>query len=154
MDIFADLHTRRQAEDRGSYLLILTLARPADLAVGALGKLHFPPGHYVYVGSAMRALTARIRRHQRRHKTCKWHVDYLRAAADAAAALPIPSDRRQECELAAAVARVLDPGPAGFGCSDCRCATHLFYSRTLPLDRPDFHAVLQRFRMPDPGSGP
>lgn len=154
MDASAERHPRRQVEDRGSYLLVLTLSRPADLDVGALGKLHFPPGHYVYVGSAMRALSARIRRHRRRHKACRWHVDYLRAAADAAAALPIRSDRRQECDLAAAVARVLDPGPAGFGCSDCRCTTHLFYSRVPPLGRRDLRAVVRRFGMPDPGPGP
>ena len=140
----------REARDRGSYLLLLELPRRRRLAVGRLGRVAFGKGWHVYVGSAMRHLTARVARHLRRRKRLHWHIDFLRAAAGRVVALPIRSSRREECELAAALADVLEPGPAGFGCSDCACATHLFRSPGDPLASRPFHALLQRFRMRPP----
>ncbi len=40
---------------RGSYALHLRLARSHVLQIGRLGRFAFPPGEYVYVGSAMGA---------------------------------------------------------------------------------------------------
>lgn len=144
-------YLEREVADRGSYLLVLRVARARRLEIGGLGSHLFPAGYYVYVGSAMRALTARVARHLRRRKTRHWHIDYLRQAASQVEALPVRSSLRLECDLAAAVAGLLEPGPAGFGCSDCSCPVHLFYSPVDPLDRPDFHALLQSFRMQHPG---
>ena len=143
-------HLRREVKDRGGYLLILRLSRARRVRVGHLGSLLFPAGYHVYVGSAMRNLSARVARHLRRRKTLHWHIDHLRHVADAVTALPIRSSQRQECDLAAAVAGLLEPGPAGFGSSDCGCPTHLFHHPGNPLDDPAFHVLLQRFRMAHP----
>jgi len=143
-------HVRTEAQDRGSYLLLLRLDRTRTVRVGGLGDLTFRRGYYVYVGSAMNGLSARIARHLRRRKKLRWHADYLRAHADEAIALPIRSSRRLECAMAGALEGIMPPGPSGFGSSDCRCATHLFLSETNPLERPDFHNVLQQFRMRRP----
>ncbi|HID24490.1 MAG TPA: DNA/RNA nuclease SfsA, partial [Planctomycetaceae bacterium] len=56
---------KREAQDRGSYLLILRLDRDHPLAVGSLGHVLFPAGYYIYVGSAMHNLSARLARHLR-----------------------------------------------------------------------------------------
>jgi len=138
----------QEAQDRGAYLLILRLRESRKVTVGQLGALRLPSGYYVYVGSAMRNLSSRLARHQRKRKKMRWHVDYLRAAADECLALPIPSSRRLECDLAAALARMMEPGPAGFGSSDCACPTHLFHAPAHPLHSPAFHAFLESFRMP------
>ena len=143
-------HAEREARDRGSYLLLLHLERARRIEVGRLGRLRFRPGWHLYVGSAMQGLSARLARHVRRRKRFHWHVDFLRAAADRVVPLPIRSSRREECDLAAALADLLEPGPPGFGCSDCGCPTHLFWSPTAPLASPAFHALLQRFRMRPP----
>lgn len=143
-------YIEREAHDRGAYLLILTLDRGMEISVGALGAAQFQPGFHVYAGSAMGGLTARINRHLRRRKQFHWHVDYLREHASSASALPVRSSDRRECALADALARIMRPGPEGFGCGDCRCRTHLFYSPDPPEDRPDFQHLLESFRMRTP----
>jgi sugar fermentation stimulation protein A len=143
-------HLRREAEDRGSYLLLLRLARDRRVEIGRLGSYCFARGWYVYVGSAMRSLTARTARHARRRKRLHWHVDHLRQAASEVIPLPIRSTRRDECPLARALTEIYPPGPHGFGSSDCDCPTHLFHSPDNPLEHAPFHAVLQQFRMQGP----
>jgi sugar fermentation stimulation protein A len=140
-------YLRREVEDRGSYLLVLRVDKERRVRIGGLGTFSFRRGYYVYVGSAMRNLQSRLARHSRRRKTRHWHVDYLRQVTSGPIALPIRSSLRQECEVARAFADILEPGPAGFGSSDCKCATHLFRHETNPLELPPFHTVLQQFRM-------
>jgi sugar fermentation stimulation protein A len=141
---------RREVEDRGSYLLLLRLEKGQQLDVGSLGSLRLEPGHYIYVGSAMRNLSARVARHSRRRKTFHWHVDFLRNVASECTALPIRSSRREECEIARAFAKHFEPGPEGFGSSDCDCPAHLFFHPTNLLENAVFHRILQRFRMRAP----
>jgi len=143
-------HLERGVADRGCYLLLLKLARDRRVRIGRLGRFTFRKGTYVYVGSAQRGLEARLARHLRRRKRFHWHIDYLRAACGRVVGLPIRSFQRQECDVARAMAALLEPGPAGFGSSDCRCPTHLFRSPADPLALPAFRAVLERFRMRSP----
>ncbi len=140
----------REAQDRGAYLIMLRLDRPKTIEVGKLGRLRFAKGYHVYVGSAMRNLAARVERHRRLRKRMRWHIDYLRQAADGFVAAPIRSSKREECDLARALSQIMPPGPTGFGSSDCECPAHLFYSPSNPLDSPAFHDVLQAFRMRAP----
>lgn len=146
----------RHVTDRGAYLLLLRLPRKRSIQVGRLGRLEFAAGWYLYVGSAMQGVTQRVARHLRKRKRMHWHIDYLRAAAAEVEALPIRSADPLECEIASALAASMDgltrPGPKGFGCSDCDCATHLFHTPGDPQADARFHALLQRFRMrrPDP----
>ncbi len=138
----------REARDQGAYLLLLHLTRPRRLQVGKLGSLRFAAGYYLYVGSAMANLTARVNRHLRRRKAFHWHIDYLRAVASEVTAMPIRSSRRQECELARDLDALLERGPRGFGCSDCDCPVHLYWSRDNPLHEKRFHRLIQAYRMP------
>ena len=143
-------YLRREARDRGSYLLLLTVTCCQHLSIGRLGEQTFPPGYYLYVGSAMRGLTARLSRHLRLRKRLHWHIDYLRRHADQVTALPIRATERLECALATALAEVCQSGPVGFGCSDCKCPTHLFWLPENPLQQSGFHRLLQSFRMRPP----
>jgi len=139
--------------------LLIRLARRVVIEPGALGRLDLPAGHYVYVGSAMGGLKARVRRHLRRAGrvggTRHWHVDSLleRVGRRAVRALPIPSRRRLECALARDVARRTDGAVPGFGCTDCRCPSHLLHFREDPLAQPPFLALLRRYRC-RPALGP
>jgi sugar fermentation stimulation protein A len=142
----------REARDQGAYLLLLRLTRPRTVEIGKLGTHRFEAGYYLYVGSAMRNLTARMNRHLRKTKTHHWHIDYLRAVASEVTAIPIRSSRRLECGLAQALDGLMDRGPLGFGCSDCPCPVHLFHPQDNPLHDREFHQVLQAHRMVDRAS--
>ncbi len=143
-------HLQREAQDRGAYLAVMRLETESRLRIGALGERTFAPGYYVYVGSAMQNLSARLSRHARRRKQHHWHVDYLRQHASEFVPLPIRSSQRQECDIARAMTARFPTGPIGFGCSDCTCATHLFRLDDPPLRNTTFHHLLQDYRMAPP----
>jgi len=112
---------------------VIRLGAASEAAIGRLGRCGFRKGYYVYCGSAMNGLAARIARHQRRVKKLHWHVDHLLAlpASTLVAAIPYPSERREECRLNQSIQR--RPGAVapirGFGSSDCvhGCPAHLTY---------------------------
>ncbi len=135
-----------EVADRGAYLLLMEMKTPQTIKVGGLGMIDFKKGWYIYVGSAMANLTARIERHERRRKKMHWHVDWLRDKADRVVPLPIRSSAKIECEIAGAVGHRFISGPKGFGASDCSCPTHLFFSKGNPLHSTSFHETLQYFR--------
>ena len=114
---------------KGSYVLVLYLSEDRLLTVGRLGAFQFPAGHYLYFGSALNGLEGRIRRHLRQEKKLHWHIDYLAAVADIEEVWWQSGAEREECAWAG---KCLDLGgavvAAGFGSSDCRCATHLFHT--------------------------
>jgi len=113
----------------GTYVLVLHLAEEVELDVGALGRTIFPAGHYLYCGSAQSGLGPRLARHMRPEKTMRWHIDRLTVLAEPIGALLFPDGKEGECrssrmlEMCLGARSVLD----GFGCSDCRCRTHLFH---------------------------
>jgi sugar fermentation stimulation protein A len=143
-------YLRSEVRDTGAYLLVLRLTREMPLQIGQLGRLTFKKGYYIYVGSAMNNLTARIKRHSQKRKKMHWHIDYLTDHTSEIVPLPIRSSRRDECEVAKDLSSIMEKGPSGFGSSDCSCHTHLFFSETNPLHTRRFHDVLQRFRMRHP----
>ena len=115
----------------GTYILAIALGSDRDIEVGALGAVRFPAGVYCYVGSAMGGLDQRLSRHLSRDKRVRWHVDRLTLAADSVEAFESYPDPVPECRLAEMAAECgMEPFAPGFGCSDCRCPTHLF--RTGP----------------------
>ena len=102
------------------------------LKVGALGEVFFDEGYYAYTGSALgKGGFARVQRHrdvsEHKNKTKQWHIDYLLPHVEIVDIITSP---RPECTVAAWIdgrlARV-----TGFGCSDCRCPSHLHYAESL-----------------------
>jgi len=100
--------------------------------VGSLGQVTLRAGVYLYVGSAQRGLAARLRRHARRRKRLRWHVDWLSTRARMLGAIVIDAPRQSECRVAQAIARVLKRAWRGMGSSDCRCGGHLFRFEPAP----------------------
>jgi len=119
----------------GIYCLIL--ANPAcTVRVGRLGECTFPAGRHCYIGSALGpGGLARVRRHLRRtgerDRPPRWHIDYLLTDPRFTPETVVwaQTGERLECTVARALG---DPGIRGFGCSDCRCPTHLFSRREDP----------------------
>ncbi len=148
------------ARATGAYLLLLRVHQNRTLDVGGLGRVPFPKGNYVYIGSGMGGLEARVARHFRSarrlrpngkrqlsslskgkfacafdmNKKVKWHIDRLLAGAELVGAVLFQSKERKECELARSCLSFPGAGAVrGFGSSDCRCPGHLVYLGALPF---------------------
>ncbi|MDZ7747533.1 MAG: GIY-YIG nuclease family protein [Halofilum sp. (in: g-proteobacteria)] len=133
-----------------TYQLFIHLRRACRVAPGALGRWRLPPGWYVYTGSARAGLDARLRRHLKRDKTRRWHVDWLLARAEARVCW-VRLHAEAECAVNRATGGAV-PVP-GFGASDCRagCGSHLRYlgaarPPAVPVDPAARRAGLARWR--------
>ena len=124
-------HGSAHGVQRGTYALLLLMNQATSILVGRLGRIRFPAGSYVYVGSALGSggLPARLARHLRQAKKRHWHIDHLLAVAQIVHVRFDASGARLECGWAQRLLQV--PGAEvlmpGFGSSDCRCPTHLLY---------------------------
>lgn len=98
------------------------------IPIGKLGQFNFQQGYYVYVGSAKRNITARIDRHLRIDKKMRWHIDYLRPYLTVESVQSFPEEDG-ECKLYQHLKRTHHASTPvkGFGSSDCKCDSHLFY---------------------------
>lgn len=107
-----------------TYQLVIDVAKPLCIAVGALGVVAFPAGRYVYTGSAKRHPETRIARHLARAKTLRWHIDYL-LAAPGVHVVEVRRFDEPECVVSRGTVGQI-PVPR-FGASDCRagCGSHL-----------------------------
>jgi Uri superfamily endonuclease len=121
---------------KGTYLLIIFLNKHVFINIGALGKIRFPKGFYVYVGSALgqsgsNTLENRVKRHLSSTKKLHWHIDYLLNAKSASffRLYLIPSCIKLECLIADEIKLLSNGFIKKFGCSDCLCESHLFYFR-------------------------
>ncbi|MEO0116998.1 MAG: GIY-YIG nuclease family protein [candidate division WOR-3 bacterium] len=132
---------------KGSYLLLLKNDKEQVIKVGALGKINFPPGYYLYVGSALNNLEKRIKRHKRKRKKKFWHIDYLTTKFQFLGTKEFPSTKKTECQIASRLKKRLFP-LKGFGASDCSCPSHLFYfpnlfsDKKFILDKKEFSSIL------------
>ena len=137
----ADVRMNREdhlPDGGGCYALVIVLPKRKCIQVGKLGNALFPAGTYVYTGTAMSSLRARIAYHLRKTKKRHWHIDYLLGARGAyvkEVAYHL-SSIRTECRSNRRIARL--PGAKiivpGFGSSDCRagCQSHLIYFAIKP----------------------
>jgi len=112
--------------------LILRMTEIKDICIGKLGCFHFRIGYYAYVGSARgKGGFKRVTRHfdvfSGKNKTRKWHIDHLLPYSEAVHAVLVPANDDIECSLAVALGTFME-GIRGFGCSDCDCDTHLYFS--------------------------
>jgi len=138
-----------ELEDSGYYAVVLALDSKRKIEVGSLGRINFPRGHYVYIGSARGILTKRIKRHLVNRKRLHWHIDYLRRYARVVHVFPIRASISRECELAGAISRISDWQITGFGASDCRCSSHLFGFKENPIQKRAFINSIMDFRVMD-----
>ena len=119
---------------RGAYQLLIRLDSDKTIPVGKLGTFRFPAGFYVYTGSAMGGIDARVARHLSKIKRFHWHIDYLLEHCAIIRYAIEESSASRECELNAAML-AMDGATApakGFGSSDCKCRSHLVYFEIEP----------------------
>ena len=144
---YAPYVLEREAHDRGDYLAIIHVTEEREITIGAKGKMIFPPAYYVYVGSAKANLEKRMERHKRLRKQKHWHIDYLRAAGDVIAVLPIRTADDLEHSLAQTMQGIATFYMAEFGCTDCDCPSHLFAFTENPIHYEPFMNAVEKYRM-------
>lgn len=123
--------------EKGVYVLLIFVPFERSIDVGGLGVRRFQNGYYAYTGSALGrgalSLKGRIRRHLRKEKRKRWHVDFLLADEDimVVSVLIIPTEKSMECEVNKYLCDVMNAKVVvpNFGSSDCRqgCGSHLLY---------------------------
>lgn len=112
---------------RGTYVLLIHVPYQVRLSVGELGNLELKAGYYAYIGSALGGLEKRVERHLAGDKKIHWHIDYLLTKGRVIDVVQGETKERKECAIAGELAKHL-ASVAGFGSSDCKCESHLFYS--------------------------
>ena len=125
--------------------MVLEVLKNVRVRVGALGVICFEKGSYAYVGSAQNSIEARFGRHFSRDKKLRWHIDYLlndKNVKIIRALYKECDDKREECKLALSLIDD-DNFVKGFGCSDCKCRSHLVKISSLK-----FGDELLRLRLP------
>ncbi len=118
----------------GVYLLAAELGKDTTLTIGKLGEIHFKKGCYVYVGSALNGLEQRITWHLRTQKKSHWHIDYFLQYSTVLNVFYKETTKTEECTIAHVFEKNFLFIP-GFGCSDCRCTSHLFYGSSADIIR-------------------
>ncbi|MCD6572877.1 MAG: GIY-YIG nuclease family protein [Thermoplasmata archaeon] len=114
---------------KGSYVIISSMKRRKAI-IGKLGEIEFRDGYYAYVGSAMNSIEARIERHLRKNKKMRWHIDYFLEHAKIEKIFYKEAIEKEECWVAKNFASIFESIPK-FGASDCKCKSHLFYSKNI-----------------------
>jgi len=111
---------------KGTYCLLLKLKK-SKIKIGSLGLINFEKGYYIYIGSALNNFEKRIQRHLKKSKKKHWHIDYLTTNKNIKIEKVFckKSEKREECKVAKKIKKIGKP-INNFGCSDCKCKSHLF----------------------------
>jgi N-glycosylase/DNA lyase len=128
---------------KGIYCLIAYLGKPMEIDIARLGKVKFRKGYYCYIGSAMTNLEKRIKRHYSKDKKRYWHIDYFLEHAKLLGFRSLEMTNREECWLAEQIRKMSDGEVRRFGCTDCRCGSHLQYFKRNPLKMARFAGIFR-----------
>lgn len=124
--------------ESGAYLLFIRVRKQISA-----GRWEISKGTYIYVGKAKKGLKNRLRRHKEKDKKLRWHIDYITSSPYAKVeGITITSKPDDECKIA----KLLSENYItirGFGCSDCKCRSHLFLVK-MTSNEPVFHLLKSR----------
>lgn len=111
-----------------TYALIIFNAKNKKIYIGNSGISNFVRGFYVYIGSAKKNITSRIKRHLSNNKKKFWHIDYFLGTVGVQIQEIWTSPEEKECQTAQLFLEIGFPFIKRFGSSDCRCLSHLFFA--------------------------
>ena len=111
---------------KGSYILLIKLSENKTIKYGLKKKNYFKKGFYVYIGSALNNIENRINRHLKSKKKLHWHIDYFLKHSKILYIFYKESNYKEECIIAELFKKKF-LSIDGFGSSDCKCNSHLFY---------------------------
>jgi endonuclease-3 len=129
---------------KGSYTLLINLPKTLEIEVGSLGLIEFQSGFYAYNGSAFGpGGLKRVDRHREKVENggnSHWHLDYVLVQEGAEIVRAFKNSSDHECSLSDEMSERFG-NVHGFGCSDCNCKSHLFYSQS----RDELEGFLESF---------
>ncbi|MEM0007255.1 MAG: GIY-YIG nuclease family protein [Candidatus Bathyarchaeia archaeon] len=120
---------------KGVYVLAISVSKNINVKVCSRKNFFLEKGFYAYVGSGQKSLEKRLIRHfSKTGKKRFWHIDHLLAinGVSVVKAFYKEAAKQEECRTALSLSGVafsID----GFGCSDCKCESHLFRFESLSL---------------------
>lgn len=120
---------------KGVYVLAISVSKNINVKVCSRKNFFLEKGFYAYAGSAQKGLEKRLIRHfSRAGKKRFWHIDHLLAidGVSVVRAFYKGATKQGECRTAQSLSGVAFPVD-GFGCSDCKCKSHLFRFKSLSL---------------------
>lgn len=121
----------------GTYALIFLGNQSVEITVGKLGMFKVSPGTYIYIGSAFGpgGLQSRISHHRKQFTVKHWHIDYLKPMIQLEQIWytcdPVPREHTWAQVIGSFYNATIPLN--GFGSSDCRCPSHLFYFPRGPV---------------------
>jgi len=126
-------------DEPGVYVLCMRARESQEIIPGKRKVIHVDAREiYVYIGSALKGLRARVGRHlAHQGKKMHWHVDYLLQVLDIFEIFYAMTDERKECELSMQINQqcTFFTAVEGIGNSDCHsCPSHLY--RHVKTDAP------------------
>lgn len=129
--------------EKGIYTLVLRLDAGREIMVGSLGPIRFEAGYYAYTGSARGpGGLARVKRHLSvmvgTNSAQRWHIDRLLPHSTLVEVVATKTEEDLECPIARKIGERL-LFVERFGCTDCRCPSHLHFSQ-------DREAILEAVR--------
>ena len=129
---------------KGSYCLIINVEKDTKIKIGKNIGLNNLPS--CYVGSAMNSLESRVKRHLSDNKKKHWHIDYLLLNKNSKIEkiYTKESAEKLECEIAKKIIEN-EESIADFGCSDCKCHSHLIYFKNSKLANLKVSSILNSF---------
>lgn len=137
--------------DKGVYILFLRCVKAEDVRVGSFGSMKTKEGYYAYIGSAYGGggLKSRLSRHLKTAKKCRWHIDYIRRHMKAEAIWYTTESKDAEHVIASVfIDKGIEVPMNGFGSSDCKCLSHLFYLTEITEEL--FHSVSKKTNIISP----
>lgn len=120
---------------KGIYCLVIKLDNDKRIKIGKLGYTKFKKGYYCYVGSALNNLEKRIQRHKSKSKKIHWHIDHFLKHSKIIDVIKIETNKKIECQLSKKINKKSDSNMKRFGCSDCKCMSHLYYFKNNPIKK-------------------
>jgi Uri superfamily endonuclease len=129
---------------KGAYILVIKVSKDQEIQIGKLGKLFFKKGYYIYIGSALNNLKKRIQRHFKTDKKLHWHIDYLLEKAEILEVYIKKNNIKEECKISQFFNKRMENIP-GFGCSDCKCKSHLYYTSKKEIENITKHTDMIKY---------
>ncbi|MGA1792491.1 MAG: GIY-YIG nuclease family protein [Thermoplasmatota archaeon] len=123
---FVSIEDPSEVDEGADYILLLEFTEVVKVNVGSLRNIELKKGWYGYCGSAKAGLWGRVRRHLSAPLKKRWHIDHITPYSTSRQVFWRGYEEGGECAAASGLSKRFE-GVIGFGCSDCRCRSHLFY---------------------------
>ena len=133
---------------KGTYCLLIHLKQDSKITIGKLGEKNFTKRILYIRGLRLKLPKNPHTKTSREEKKIYWHIDYLlnNENTEIIEVIYTINDIKWECKIAATIAET-GIGVINFGCSDCKCNSHLLYFTKIQDSRNASINTLKKFNL-------